>query len=52
MMIIITLTSWPIGSPSASSYAHADYNVDDLYPLHVHCMRTHDEHVDDVSRQR
>ena len=49
----------------ASSYAHADYNVDDLYPLHVrirypvykdryrvHCMRVHDEHMDDVSRHR
>ena len=31
-----TCFSWPIGSPSAFSYAHAEYNVDDRYPLHVH----------------
>ena len=50
---------------AASQYVHADYNVDDLYPLYVHirypakvvitctaCMRAHDEHVDDVSRHR
>ena len=50
---------------AASQYAHADYNVDDLYPLYVHisywvkvvttctaCACAHDEHVNDVSRHR
>ena len=56
------------GSPSASPYAHADYNIDDdhcplyvdiLFPVMVVtactvcvCVRAHDEHVDDVSRHR
>ena len=38
ILLSFLVTHASLGSPPASPYAHADYNVDDHYPLYVNIL--------------